>query len=185
MPKVFISGSIQIKHLDTNVLNRINNILEKHYNILVGDANGVDSSVQGYLKEKEARSVIVYCIRKQPRNNIGNWKIKSVSTTKKPGTRAYYTAKDLEMAVDCDYGLMIWDSKSTGTLSNTIELLRRGKKSLVYVNEVKKFLTISSVNDLRKLLQYMSPSSFNKAEDKLRIKERIELFSNEQIQLFA
>jgi hypothetical protein len=89
------------------------------------------------------------------------------------------------MAADCDYGLMVWDSKSTGTLSNAIELLSRHKKSLVYVNKTKEFLTVSDVNDLRRLLQYMSPSSLNKAEEKLRITKKIETLSNEQVQLFA
>ena len=46
MTKVFISGSMRIKRLDNNVLARINNILEKHYDVIVGDAGGVDTSVQ-------------------------------------------------------------------------------------------------------------------------------------------
>ncbi len=185
MIKVFISGSMRIKRLDNNVLSRINNILEKHYSIVVGDADGVDSSVQEYLKQQGAKSVFVYCTGSRPRNNIGNWETNNVSTTSKPGTRAYFTAKDLEMASDCDYGLMVWDSKSTGTLSNAIELLSRRKKSLVYVNKAKEFLTVSDANDLRRLLQYMSPSSLSKAEEKLKIANKIEAFSNEQVQLFA
>ena len=185
MVKVFISGSMRIKHLDNNVLSRINNILEKSYGVIVGDADGVDSSVQEYLKQKGAKSVLVYCTGGRPRNNIGNWETNSVSTMSKPGTRAYFTAKDLEMASDCDYGLMVWDSKSTGTLSNAVELLSRRKKSLVYVNKAKEFITVSDVSDLRKLLQYMSPSSLSKAEEKLKIKNRIESLSHEQVQIFA
>lgn len=185
MTKVFISGSMRIKRLDKNVLTRINNILEKNYGVIVGDADGVDSSVQKYLKQKGVKSVLVYCTGNRPRNNLGNWETKNVPTTTKPGTRAYYTAKDLEMAMDCDYGLMVWDSKSTGTLSNAIELLGSHKKSLVYVNKAKEFLTVSDVNDMRRLLQYMSPSSLNKAEEKLRITKKIEAFGNEQVQLFA
>jgi hypothetical protein len=176
---------MRIKHLDNNVLARINNILEKDFGVIVGDADGVDSSVQEYLKQKGAKSVLVYCTGNRPRNNLGNWQTNSISTTSKPGTRAYFTAKDLEMAADCDYGLMVWDSKSTGTLSNTIELLSRHKKSLVYVNKSKEFLSISDVNDLKNLLQYMSPVSLSKAEEKLRITIKIEALSNEQVELFA
>lgn len=185
MTKVFISGSMRIKRLDQNVLARINNIIDKHYGIIVGDADGVDSSVQEYLQQKGVKSVLVYCTGNRPRNNVGNWDTVNVLTTSKPGTRAYFTAKDLEMATDCDYGLMVWDSKSTGTLSNAIELLSRHKKSLVYVNKAKEFLTVSDVSDLKRLLQYMSPSSFDKAEKKLRIAKKIEALSNEQVQLFA
>jgi hypothetical protein len=185
MTKVFISGSMRIKHLDKNVLERINNIIDNHYKVIVGDADGVDSSVQEYLKQKGVKSVLVYCTGNQPRNNVGKWETKCISTMSKPGTRAYFTAKDLEMASDCDYGLMVWDSKSTGTLSNALELLNRHKKSLVYVNKAKEFLSISDVGDLKKLLEYMSPSSLNKAEDKLHITKKIEALSNQQTQLFA
>lgn len=185
MTKVFISGSMRIKHLDKNVLERINNIIEKHFNVIVGDAGGVDSSVQEYLKQKGIKTVLVYCSGSQPRNNLGKWETNCISTTSKPGTRAYFTAKDLQMATDCDYGLMVWDSKSTGTLSNAIELLSRHKKSLVYVNKAKEFLSVSDAGDLKRLLEYMSPTSLKKAEEKLRITEKIEALSNEQTQLFA
>jgi len=43
------------------------------------------------------------------------------------------------MADVADYGLMIWDAKSTGTLSNVIELLKRKKKAVVFVNKEKTF----------------------------------------------
>lgn len=185
MIRVFISGSMRIKRLDKNVLSRINNILDKEYDVIVGDADGVDSSIQEYLKQKGAKSVRVYCTGSRPRNNMGNWKTKNISTTSKPGTRAYFTAKDLEMANDCDYGLMVWDTKSTGTLSNAIELLSRHKKSLVYINKAKEFLTVSDVKDIEKLLQYMTHSSFEKAEAKLKITAKIDALTNEQVQLFA
>jgi len=185
MIRVFISGSMRIKQLDKNVLSRINNILDNEYEVVVGDADGVDSSIQEYLKQKSAKSVRVYCTGSRPRNNIGNWETKNISTMSKPGTRAYFTAKDLEMANDCDYGLMVWDAKSTGTLSNAIELLNRHKKSLVYINKEKTFLTVSDVKGLEKLLQYMAPSSLKKAEVKLKLKMKIGALSNEQIQMFA
>lgn len=185
MIRVFISGSMRIKRLDKNVLSRIDNILDKKYGVIVGDADGVDSSIQEYLKQKDAKYVCVYCTGSRPRNNIGNWETKNISTTNKPGTRAYFTAKDLEMANDCDYGLMVWDTKSTGTLSNGLELLSRHKKSLVYINKEKEFMAISDVKDLEKLLQHMSPTSFEKAEEKLKIKAKIGALSNEQVQMFA
>ncbi|MQW28393.1 hypothetical protein [Sinorhizobium meliloti] len=39
------------------------------------------------------------------------------------------------MAENAEIGFMLWDSKSTGTLSNIIELTRRGKKTVVFVNK--------------------------------------------------
>jgi len=88
------------------------------------------------------------------------------------------------MAEDCDYGLMIWDTKSTGTLSNTIELLRRKKLSLVYINKLKEFLKVKEVSDLEKLTSYMSESAFIKADKKLKLRNKIDSFKNEQNSLF-
>jgi len=184
MHKVFISGSMRIKNLDKKVLNRINNIVSSDYQVIVGDANGVDCSIQEYLKSKETKLVVVYCSGDQPRNNIGHWELEKTHTNAAPGTRAFYTAKDIKMAKDCDYGLMIWDAKSTGTLSNSIELLKRKKISLVFVNKVKEFLKVKDVSDLEKLISYMSESAFIKADKKLKIMKNIDSFKHEQAGLF-
>ncbi|WP_204369079.1 hypothetical protein [Methylocucumis oryzae] len=96
----------------------------------------------------------------------------------------FFTAKDIKMAEDCDYGLMVWDAESTGTLNNAIELLKRKKISLVYINKVKKFLKIKEASDLEKLVSYMSDSAFKKADKKLNLRGKIESFKNEQISLF-
>lgn len=184
MYKVFISGSMRIKNLDTNVLNRINNIVDSNYQVIVGDANGVDSSIQRYLESKQTKSVVIYCSGENPRNNFGHWLTEKIQTNVAPGTRAFFTAKDIRMAEDCDYGLMVWDTKSTGTLSNAIELLKRKKISLVYINKAKKFLKVKEVSDLEKLVSYMSESDFIKADKKLNLRDKIESFKNEQSILF-
>ncbi len=184
MNKVFISGSMRIKNLDANILERINNILESKFQVIVGDADGVDSSIQEYLVVKKSSSVIVYCSGSAPRNNYGNWDIKTVKTNLGPGSRAFYTAKDVEMADDCDYGFMVWDTKSTGTLSNAIELLKRKKMALVYINKAKEFLTLKQIDDIEKLISYMSESAFAKADKKLNLKNKIYSLKNEQHNLF-
>lgn len=184
MHKVFISGSMAIKKLHPAVLDRINNVIDSGYQVLVGDADGVDTSIQSYLFEKNAKPVLLYCAGDQPRNNIGKWAVKKIQTTYSPGTRSYFTAKDLAMAEDCDYGLMIWDTKSTGTLSNAVELLKRNKNSLVFVNKEKLFIKVKSVSDLESLVSYMSESAKNKAEKKVDITSKIESLKNEQNSLF-
>jgi len=173
MKQVFISGSIQIKQIDNKVRSRIDNILDQGYGIIVGDANGVDYAVQEYLKQKDAESVVVYCSGDQPRNNVGRWETRRVLTDNKQGTVAYYTAKDIKMADDCDYGLMVWNAESTGTLSNVIRLLNRNKNSLVYMNNTQEFLTISNASNVYSLLKYMAPASFEKAEAKLNITAKL------------
>jgi len=186
MHKVFISGSMGIKNLDTNVLGRINNIIDSNYQVIVGDANGVDSSIQQYLISKASKSVLVYCSGKTPRNNLGHWQTQLIETNAPSGTRAFFTAKDIKMAEDCDYGFMVWDTQSTGTLSNAIELLKRKKMSLVYINKTKEFLKIKEVSDLERLISYMmSPSAFEKADKKLKLREQIESLKFDQEVLFS
>ena len=131
MTKIFIAGSLSIDNLDEKVCNRINNIIASKFEVIVGDANGVDSSIQSYLQSKNNKLVTVYCSGKRPRNNIGNWEIKTVQTNARPGTREFFTAKDIVMADDSDYGFMIWDARSTGTVSNCLELLKRKRLALV------------------------------------------------------
>lgn len=184
MTTVFISGSMKIKNLDTNVKKRIDNIVASDFQIILGDADGVDSSIQSYLKEKGAVRVTIYCSGLQPRNNIGQWNVKSIETDYAPGTRAFFTAKDLKLAADADYGFMIWDTKSTGTLSNAIELLTQKKKSVVYVNKIKEFLNILNAQDLERLIGYMSPDALTKADAKIGLKNKLNSLKFEPTKLF-
>ena len=89
------------------------------------------------------------------------------------------------MAEVADFGLMIWDTKSTGTLSNVIELLSRGKKSLVFVNKEKEFAAIASVEQLEVLVGCMSDHALRKAEEKIRLTQRIEALKYVQTKMFA
>jgi hypothetical protein len=184
MQKIFISGSMGIKNLDKNVQNRMNNIVDSGYQVIVGDASGVDSSIQEYLLSKNMKYVLVYCSGDSPRNNLGHWPVSKAETKAPLGSRAFFTAKDLKMAEDCDYGLMVWDTKSTGTLSNVIELLKRNKSALVYVNKAEEFLKIKEVSDLEKLTAYMSQSALEKADKKIKLREVIQSFKNQQSKLF-
>ena len=51
--KVFIAGPRAINELDENINMKLDNICEKNYSILVGDADGIDSSIQKVLSEKK------------------------------------------------------------------------------------------------------------------------------------
>jgi len=184
MHKVFVSGSMKIKNLRPAVLSRLDNIIASKYQVIVGDADGVDSSIQSYLYERAVQDVVVYCAGRRPRNNIGKWKVESITTEAKPGTRAYFTAKDLKMAEDCDYGLMIWDTKSTGTLSNALELLKRNKLALVYVNKEKKFVKLKNVQDIFVLLTFMSERAKEQADSKIRLTSQVESLRHKQESMF-
>lgn len=184
MSKIFISGSISIKTINPKVVVRIENIIASNLEILIGDAKGSDSAIQNILKEKQFKNVTVYCSGNHPRNNLGSWMIKSVETEHKSNTRSFYTAKDLIMAKDCDYGLMIWDSKSTGTLSNVYELLKEGKKSIIFVEKIKAFYKIKCASDFEKLVSTMSESARIKVQKKMTLDSKIKKIKNTQLSLF-
>lgn len=181
MTTVFIAGSITIKKLDPVAQVRLVNIVELGHQVIVGDADGADTAIQQFLHESGARHVTVYCVGGQPRNNLGGWPVNNVTTYHKPGSRAYFTAKDIEMAKDADVGLMIWDTKSTGTLSNVIELLNRKRNSTVFINKEKVFHKVVQVDDLEALVARMAEVSRLKADTKIGLMEKISaLRSREQ-----
>lgn len=185
--KVFIAGSMNIKHLDPKVKERIDNIVSQDFEVIVGDADGADTSIQWHLFNQGKAKTTVFCSGQKPRNNVGNWPVQSVETRHAEGSRAFFTAKDLRMAEIADFGLMIWDTKSTGTLSNVIELLLRKKKSVVFVNKIKTFKNVGSVEQLEELLGLMSAHAKQKADEKIRLSERIDAMkrAEAQGQMFA
>jgi hypothetical protein len=183
--RVFIAGSMNIKHLDTKVKERIDNIVAQNFEVVVGDADGADTSIQSYLFNRGTSKITVFCSGDRPRNNVGNWPVQRVETRLAEGSRAFFTAKDIRMAEVADIGLMIWDTKSTGTLSNVIELLVRKKKSVVFVNKVKAFKNISTVEQLEQLVSYMSEYAKQKADEKIKLFDRINSLKHEQMQMFA
>jgi AAA+ superfamily predicted ATPase len=134
----------------------------------------------GLWKDGRASNVTVYCSGSDPRNNIGNWAVKEIQSRAQPGTKAFFTAKDIAMAESAELGLMLWDAKSTGTLSNVIELTRRGKKSVVFVNKMDAFTIIRDVQDLQILTDIMSTGAREEAEKKIGLSSTIGRLSNQQ-----
>ncbi len=173
MTTVFIAGSISISRLHEKVQERINKIVLSDLNVVVGDADGADTSIQQCLYDYRATKVTVYCVGDAPRNNVADWPVHRVHSKARAGSRAFFTAKDLEMARSSDYGLMIWDCKSTGTLGNVIELLREKKKSVVFVNKDKDFVTIADKAGLDHLLTFMSEHARKKAEEKIGLSAKL------------
>ncbi|MEB2854099.1 XRE family transcriptional regulator [Pseudomonas atacamensis] len=185
MTTVFIAGSIAISRLDDKVKARIENIVASDLDIVVGDADGADTSIQECLREFGAKRVTVYCSGDHPRNNLAQWPVANIYPNSKPGSRAFFTAKDLEMARTSNYGLMIWDCKSTGTLSNVIELIKENKKSVVFINKNKEFLNISNPDDLNHLVAFMSEFARSKAEQKIGLSSKIHGLAQEQYSLIV
>lgn len=180
MTKVFIGGSRKLSKLSSPVKRRIENIINNHFTVLVGDANGTDKCVQSYLAENHYEFVIVFCMADVCRNNVGAWETRNVAADSLEKDFSFYATKDLEMAKEASYGFMIWDAKSKGTLNNIINLLKRNKKVLVYFSPDKSFHTLCSFRDLSSLLAKCDKKSLELFEKKLGV---MHLLKEEQAEL--
>lgn len=149
--KVFIAGPRAISALNQKVRDRLDNIISNKFTVVVGDANGIDKAIQKYFYEVNYKDIMVYATGGKARNNIGEWRVVRVDVAPSIKGFDYYAAKDLEMAKAADYGFMIWNGKSKGTLNNIINLVELSKNVLVYFVPEKKFYTIKNLNDIKEL----------------------------------
>ena len=147
---IFIAGPREITNLDENIIEKLNCIINKNYNILIGDAKGIDSKVQQFLAEKYYKNVCVYASNGLARNNYGDWKIENVKVNSNVKNFEFYVAKDLEMVKKADYGFMIWNGKSKGTFNNIINLLEQNKEVLLYYTETKKLYNFKNLEEFKK-----------------------------------
>lgn len=160
--KVFIAGSRHLPRLSKDMKHRIDNIVDRGFTVILGDANGADKAVQQYLNERGYRSVIVFCTEGSCRNNVGDWSTRAVpaaNPTRKDF--AYYRAKDQAMVKEADYGLMLWDGQSRGTLANIVGLVQRRRPLVVYVAPLKSFYTLRQADDLIEMVSRCNPSSLH------------------------
>jgi hypothetical protein len=184
MTSVFIGGSRDISRLNDEIKSRINNIIQQSYTVLIGDASGADKAAQKFLFESHYSQVIVFCAGRFCRNNIGKWPINNIDAPHKTNGFEFYALKDMEMAKIADFGFMLWDGKSAGTLNNIFALLRLHKKCLVFFSPGKAFFTISTLSELQNLLQKCNPEAVHKIDSKIHIEKLIENISApEQISL--
>lgn len=151
--KVFIAGSRRLSRLSKEVLGRIDNIVDRHFTILLGDANGVDRAVQRYLSSRHYTNVIIFCMEGICRNNLGSWPTRAIAASRRLRQDfEYYSTKDRAMVEEADYGLMLWDGGSRGTLRSIVDLVRRGKSVVVYIAAKKSFHTLRQADDLTEML---------------------------------
>lgn len=146
--KVFIGGSRKISRINQDIKIRIDNLIKSNSIILIGDANGVDKSIQAYLKSKNYQIVYIYCVNNECRNNLGGWDVRYTRYDSSKKDYQYFSSKDIKMANETEFGFMIWDGESKGTLNNIINLIRQNKKILLYFSPKKAFYNISNFTDL-------------------------------------
>jgi len=153
MTTVFLSGSRAISRLNDEIKERLSKIIEKDFSVVIGDANGSDKAFQIFFAEQGYQNVTIYCSGETFRNNIGHWETHQVIVDSKLTGRAFYTQKDKVMAQHADYGLVLWDGKSAGAISNVFEMLSQNKPVAVYFSPNKEFINLKTVQDANQLLE--------------------------------
>ena len=162
MTKVFIGGSRNIKGINDKIKKHLDNIINKQYQVLIGDSYGADRAVQQYLHEVYYRNVAVYYSGEKCRNNLGHWKVINIPVPADLKRDEFYAIKDKSMARAADWGFMLWDGKSSGTLSNIFNILSSNKIVLLYYSPKKQFYTITKAEDIQELLEKYRKAGFKK-----------------------
>jgi len=166
MNTVFIGGSRHVSRLPAQVKERLDNVISNGHRIIVGDANGADKAVQKHFHEMAYEKVTVFCSGDSYRNNLGQWETHNVHPPKHLKGFHFYAAKDREMAREADFGLMIWDGKSPGTILNVLRLIRAGKKAVLFNVPEKKSHTIKTTDDWDAFLSRCSAELLNDLRDR-------------------
>ncbi len=173
MSNVFFGGSRNLGRLNPAIRTRLRNLITNKHTVLIGDANGVDKAVQSFFAEEGYSNVVVYCMDGECRNNIGNWQIKAIDSNGKRKDFAYYTMKDAQMSLDADYGFMIWDGESKGTLNNILNLVQQGKSALVYRSPSREFIQTKTISDIVSLVTSCSAEVVEYLNKKIKLEKRV------------
>ena len=139
---VFISGSIAIKKLPSQVEQSIQTMIDKHMTILVGDAPGIDTLVQDMCDRQQYLNVIVYTITSSPRYKANkDFQEKSIFVDQQiKKERERQTYKDKAMSQDSTFSLVIWDGASKGSYANILRALASQKKVKVFYQDIDDYL---------------------------------------------
>jgi hypothetical protein len=183
MTYVFLSGSRKIGRINREVRDRIDNIVHKGLAIITGDANGADKAMHSYLHELNYQNVTIYFVGSSPRNNVGNWPTKNIPVQGKPTGREFFAQKDREMAGVADFGLVLWDGKSSGSVQNMLWLLSANKPVVVYVVPQKKFYNFRSQNELVEMLAKCDDETLREIGSKIKLPEQLKPASDIQVSL--
>ena len=146
---VYITGSPEVISLPEAVTKRLDQIVDKGYDILVGDNKGFDSAIQKYFSMRKYRRVTIYVSGQHTRYNEGAFG--EVHIPCWPGDSAVEFArlKNDAMIADADCAIAVWDGYSRAVRQDLEELLECGKKVLLYWNG--KMVLVQGAGELEAL----------------------------------
>jgi hypothetical protein len=170
---VFLSGSRQISRLNDLIRARLKKMIDQEFQIVVGDANGADKALQGYLAKANYHNVVVFCAGDTCRNNVGGWQVRNIEVDSRLKGRDFYAEKDKAMASQADYGFVLWDGRSSGSIGNILELMKNGKPVIVYFGPEKTFYPLKQASDVRNLLQHCDVGDYRSMNNKMNFDRRL------------
>jgi hypothetical protein len=170
---VFLSGSRKISRLNDVIRSRVKNMIDKGVRIVIGDANGADKAFQAFLAESNYRKVIVFCVGNVCRNNVGMWPVKNIDADAKLQGREFYAQKDKAMASEAEYGFVLWDGKSAGSIDNVLQLIKGGKLVVIYFGPEKTFYTLKYASDVQTLLGRCDDQDYRNMNNKIHLDRRL------------
>lgn len=142
--RVFISGSSKTtdkdsewyrKELPSGVKKKIDSYIESDKRIVVGDAPGIDSQVQDYLKKKKYKNVEVYSPGTKARYLADKkWEnIKVDNPNAEPGSKEWLAAKDIAMRENSSEALaVVIPGGASATRRNVYDFIEKHKNVSVY-----------------------------------------------------
>lgn len=157
-----------MSRLNEDIKARLDSIVEQRCLVLVGDANGADKAAQRHFHELGYQSVIVFCVEESCRNNVGDWEFQRVTPPHERKDLDFFSAKDRVMAKEADYGFMIWDTKSAGTVLNVGRLVSDNKIAVIYRVSDKRFIEIQGASDFESLMSGCPAKLRSKVENQLK-----------------
>ena len=133
---VFLSGKVSYDEpISNQIKSEIDKIVKAKSKVIIGDAPGADTRMQEYLAQKRYPNVVVYTSDPIVRNNVGNWKVRKISSKGLMDQRDIRRQKDIAMTNDCTRSLAVMpeDDRSDSAMSNNIRrLYASGKISRIY-----------------------------------------------------
>jgi hypothetical protein len=184
---IVLGGSRHIEKIPNEVLELISDYVGKNYNFLIGDASGSDSAFQYFFAKEKYQKVRIFSSAGYIRNNLGNWNWELIDSGLKSKSNAVHAFKDRHMCKLSNFGIMIWDCQSAGTLSNVIDLVRQGENCFIWVAPDSDLYQFDNIKSLEKWMddyQNVRDESFRRLEkfEKREVKRRK---SNSQPDLFS
>jgi hypothetical protein len=173
MSNVFFGGSRKLGRLNSAVRARLRKLITNGHTVLIGDANGADKAVQCYLAQEGYKNVRVYCMDGNCRNNVGSWDIVVIDSGGKKRDFTYFAMKDARMSQEADYGFMIWDGKSKGTLNNILNLVELEKVALVYFSPASEFVSVKSRNEIALLVARCGENASDALNKSIKLEKRV------------